>query len=64
MEDTAGAGGPSQQQQQQKVTEEQQRRLVHAACKALGSTAAAEAYAASLPEDTLVANFSASGGSG
>lgn len=61
MEDTSGAGGPSQQQQQQKVTEEQQRRLVHAACKALGSAAAAEAYAASLPEDTLVANFSASG---
>jgi hypothetical protein len=59
----ADAAGSKQEQQQQKqvLAEEQQVRLVQAACKALGSAAAAEAYVASLPEDTEVVNLSTSG---
>lgn len=55
------AGSKQQQQQKQELTEEQQVRLVQATCKALGSAAAAEAFVASLPDDTEVVDLSTSG---
>lgn len=55
------AGSKQQQQQKQQLAEQQQVRLVQATCKALGSAAAAEAFVASLPDDTEVVDLSTSG---
>lgn len=67
IDDGTRPGSSSEGQQQQPPgnnapNEEQQRRLVHSTCKALGSGTAAEAYVASLPDDAMAADFSASGG--
>jgi hypothetical protein len=61
----AGAYGAAQHQQQQQQSkseqQQQQQQLVYAACKALGSAGAAEAYVATLPPGTDTVNFTATG---